>query len=207
MNPERCCSDEAMNVTKVPTYSGRMIAAYFPPSMPSSPRPLSLSFDPSTPQDDPKEQEQREIDFAVSNQNSQPDMYSKTCESFFLRLRLPSALVCSRHATWHLPSRSSQWSMTEWRTFDPTSPLKAFPAGDGTTSRDPSALELLIILLKRSSSSDVHYACCCSIAYREPPPSRKPQHHSTLATSIYCPAHLVHACIECADACTKPAGR
>lgn len=71
--------------------------------------------------DDPKVQDQREIDFA--------------------------------------------WAMAEWRTFDPTSPMKAFPPGDGTNSKDPSALELLIILLKRSSSSDVHYACCASIAY------------------------------------------
>lgn len=97
----------------------------------------------------------------------------------------------------HRPSRFSQWAMTEWRTFDPTSPLKAFPAGDGVNSKDPSALELLVILLKRSSSSDVHYACCCSIAYREPPPPlRKPQNHSNPSVSMHSPGSHVLARID-----------
>jgi len=56
------------------------------------------------------------------------------------------------------------WAMVDWRTFDPTSPLKAFPAGDGN-SKDPSALELLIITLKKALSAEVHYACCAAIAY------------------------------------------
>jgi len=55
------------------------------------------------------------------------------------------------------------WNLVDWRTFDSTSPIKAFP-GDIIT-KTPSALELLVINLKNAPSSEVHYACCCAIAY------------------------------------------
>jgi hypothetical protein len=55
------------------------------------------------------------------------------------------------------------WTLVDWRTFDPASPLVTFP-GDAIIKR-PSALELLVINLKTSTSSAVHYACCCAIAY------------------------------------------
>ena len=55
------------------------------------------------------------------------------------------------------------WSLVDWRTFDPASPLVTFP-GDAQ-ARDPSALELLVITLKKSPSAEVHYACCAAIAY------------------------------------------
>jgi len=55
------------------------------------------------------------------------------------------------------------WTIVDWRTFDPESPIKAFP-GDAIT-KTPSALELLVINLKNAPNSAVHYACCCAIAY------------------------------------------
>lgn len=55
------------------------------------------------------------------------------------------------------------WTLVDWRTFDPASPIQIFP-GDAIT-KAPSAVELLVINLKNSSNSEVHYACCCALAY------------------------------------------
>mmetsp|Transcript_10080 Transcript_10080/g.33567 ORF Transcript_10080/g.33567 Transcript_10080/m.33567 type:complete len:165 (-) Transcript_10080:1117-1611(-) len=55
------------------------------------------------------------------------------------------------------------WSLVDWRTFDPSSPLKTFP-GDAA-NKEPSALELLILALKNSPSAEVHYASSSAIAY------------------------------------------
>eukprot|EP00802_Teleaulax_amphioxeia_P025697 Tamp_26594.p2 GENE.Tamp_26594~~Tamp_26594.p2 ORF type:complete len:222 (-),score=61.31 Tamp_26594:225-860(-) len=55
------------------------------------------------------------------------------------------------------------WTLVDWRTFDPESPLKAFP-GD-VIMKQPSALEALVLNLKNATNPEVHYASCCAIAY------------------------------------------
>jgi len=80
-----------------------------------------------------------------------------------MRKLLDKKLVVDDVATMEQRMIDFAWTLVDWRTFDPASPLVTFP-GDAIIKR-PSALELLVINLKTSTSSAVHYACCCAIAY------------------------------------------